>query len=59
MTLKEVASHFGVSEKTVKRMKLPFTRIGRQRRYHPSIIKTYEVSHASSPLAALAWKEAC
>jgi hypothetical protein len=55
MSLKQVAEHFNVSEKTVKRMKLPFTRIGKQRRYHPSIIKTYEVMHASSPLA---WKEA-
>ena len=55
MSLKEVAEHFGVSEKTVKRMPLAHTKIGRQRRYHPDIIKRYEVMNASSPLA---WKEA-
>jgi hypothetical protein len=55
LSLKEVAEHFGVSEKTVKRMPLPYTKIGRQRRYHPDIIKRYEVMNATSPLA---WKAA-
>lgn len=55
MSLKEVAAQLGVSEKTVKRMPLSYTMIGRQRRYHPAIVKRYVVMHASSPLD---WKEA-
>lgn len=55
MTLKELAEYFNVSEKTVKRMPIAYTRIGRQRRYHPAIVRHYEVMRASSPLA---WKEA-
>jgi AraC-like DNA-binding protein len=57
LSLKELAEHFGVSEKTVKRMPIPYTRIGRQRRYHPAIVKRYEVMNAS-PGGMLDWKEA-
>jgi transposase len=57
MSLKEVAEHFGVSEKTVKRMPLAFTKIGRQRRYHPAIVRRYELLRVS-PGGVLDWKEA-
>lgn len=57
MSLKEVAEHFGVSEKSVKRLPIPFTRIGRQRRYHPDMVKHYEMMNAS-PGAMLDWKAA-
>lgn len=57
LSLKEVAEHFKVCEKTVKRMPIPFTRIGRQRRYHPSHVKLYEVKNAS-PGGMLDWKAA-
>lgn len=57
LSLKELAEHFGVSEKTVKRMPIPFTKIGRQRRYHPAIVRQYEVKNAS-PGGMLDWKAA-
>lgn len=53
MTLNEVALHLGVSAKTVKRLGIPFTRIGRQRRYHPALVEKYELSHSNLPVA---WK---
>ena len=53
MTLRQLAEHFNVSEKTAQRLPIPFTRIGRQRRYHPAIVAKYEMLHASIPSA---WK---
>ncbi len=54
LSLQEVADLLNVSEDTVKRAAIPFTRIGRQRRYHPRIIQKYQADHASRPAA---WKE--
>lgn len=60
MTLKEVAEHFNVCLNTAKELPIAFTRVGkrRQRRYHPSLVKRYEVLNASSAKGALDWKEA-
>lgn len=57
MSLKELAAHFNVSLNTAKALPIPFTKIGRQRRYHPAIVKRYEVSNVASPKGALTWKE--
>jgi hypothetical protein len=54
MTLKELAAHFGVSFNTARELPITFTEIGRQRRYHPALVKAYEVVHATRPLD---WKE--
>lgn len=60
MTLREVADHFNVSLNTAKTLPIAFTRVGkgRQRRYHPSLVKRYEVLNASSAKGALELKEA-
>lgn len=55
MSLRELAEHFNVSLNTAKALPISYTKIGRQRRYHPAIVKRYEVMRASSPLD---WKEA-
>lgn len=60
MSLKELAAHLNVSLNTAKGLPIPFTRVGgrKQRRYHPALVKRYEVLNASSPRGALDWKEA-
>ena len=57
MTLRDLADHFRVSINTAKKLPISFTKIGRQRRYHPELVKRYEVMHASSVKGALDWKE--
>lgn len=54
MTLKQLAEHFNVCLNTAKALPITFTRIGNQRRYHPTLVKRYEVLRASKPLD---WKE--
>jgi len=54
MTLKDLAVHFRVSVNTAKKLPISYTKIGRQRRYHPTLVKRYEVLRASKPLD---WKE--
>lgn len=58
MSLKQVAAHFGVSINTAKTLPIPFTKIGRQRRYHPTLVKQYEWKNVASPKDALVWKAA-
>lgn len=58
MSLKELAEHFGVSVNTAKSLPISYTKIGRQRRYHPAIVRRYEVMHVPSAKGALEWKEA-
>jgi hypothetical protein len=53
-SLKQLAAHFGVCINTAKKYPIAFTRAGRQRRYHPALVKRYEVLRASKPLD---WKE--
>lgn len=57
MSLKQLAAHFGVSVNTAKSLPISYTKIGRQRRYHPALVKRYEVMHASSVKGSLDWKE--
>lgn len=57
MSLKELAAHLNVSLNTAKSLPISYTKIGRQRRYHPAIVKRYEVLNAS-PGGMLDWKEA-
>ena len=57
MSLKQLAEHFGVSLTTAKALPISYTKIGRQRRYHPTIVKQYEVKNAS-PGGMLDWKAA-
>lgn len=54
MSLRELAEHFNVSLNTAKSLPIAHTKIGRQRRYHPTLVKRYEVLRASRPLD---WKE--
>jgi hypothetical protein len=54
LSLKELAAHFNVSLNTAKTLPIAYTKIGRQRRYHPALVKRYEVLRASKPLD---WKE--
>lgn len=49
MTIKEVARALKVSVKTIRRLPLPFTRVGRQRRYRPRIVEKYLERQASRP----------
>src|SRR5690242_19920048 len=41
MTIDDVAVALKVSAKTVKRLKIDFSRIGRQRRYHPRDVEEF------------------
>lgn len=54
MNLKELAAHLGVSLNTARDLPITFTKVGRQRRYHPALVKRFEVLNASRPLD---WKE--
>lgn len=58
MSLKELAEHFNVSLNTAKALPIPFTKIGRQRRYHPALVKQYEWKNVASAKGALDWKAA-
>lgn len=49
LTIQEVAEQLGVHEDTVKNLAIPFTRIGRQRRYSQPLIDKYLKDHASRP----------
>lgn len=51
LTLKQVAARLAVSTTTVKQLAIPFTRIGRQRRYKLSLIEKYEADKSSQPKA--------
>lgn len=57
LNLKELAEHLGVSLNTAARLPISYTKVGRQRRYHPALIKRYEILNASSVKASLDWKE--
>lgn len=54
LTLEELAQHFKVSVSTAKKFRIPFTRAGIQRRYHPKLIAKYELEHSTQPKA---WAE--
>ena len=54
LTVAELADRFGVHPNTVKNLPIPFTRIGRQRRYHPKAVEKYEADHSNRPAA---WRE--
>lgn len=54
MTLRDVAERLTVHPSTVKRLPIPFTRIGQQRRYHPKVVEKYEADHSNRPAA---WRE--
>lgn len=55
LTPKEVAAYLQISVKTLKRLPIPFTKIGRQKRYHPELVEKYELAHSNLPIA---WKAA-
>jgi excisionase family DNA binding protein len=46
LTIKEVAEMLRVHPDTVRNLPIPFTRIGRQRRYHPRIIEKYQAAQS-------------
>lgn len=54
MSLKEVAEHFGVSVSTAKKLPIPFTRIGKQRRYPVRLVEKYALEHSTQPKAWVA-----
>lgn len=51
LTLNELAEHFRVSVTTAKKLGIPFTRIGNQRRYPVRLVEKYELDHSSQPKA--------
>jgi hypothetical protein len=58
LNLKELAQHLGVSLNTARELPIHYTRIGRQRRYHPALVRRYEILNVPSAKGALDWKEA-
>jgi excisionase family DNA binding protein len=46
LTIKEVAERLGVHPDTVRNLPIAYTRVGRQRRYHPLIIEKYLAAHS-------------
>lgn len=49
LTIQQVAELLGVHTDTVKNLAIPFTKVGRQRRYHPKIVDKYLADHSSRP----------
>lgn len=61
MSMQDVAWRWSVSLSTLKRIpiaELPYMKIRGQRRYHLASVIRYEILHAPTPGAALAWKDA-
>jgi hypothetical protein len=54
LSLNELAEHFGVSVSTAKKLGIPFTRIGNQRRYPVRLVERYALEHATQPKAWVA-----
>lgn len=51
LSLNELAEHFGVSVSTAKKLGIPFTRIGIQRRYPVRLVEKYALEHSTQPKA--------
>lgn len=51
LSLNELAEHFGVSISTAKKLGIPFTRIGSQRRYPMRLVEKYALEHSTQPKA--------
>lgn len=49
LTVEEVAEMLSVHPDTVKNQAIPFTRVGRQRRYHPRAIEKWLQDHSPRP----------
>ena len=51
LTLSELAKHFKISVSTAKKLGIPFTRIGPQRRYPVRLVEKYALDHSTQPKA--------
>lgn len=51
LSLSELAEHFGVSVSTAKKLSIPFTKIGSQRRYPRRLVERYALEHSTQPKA--------
>lgn len=49
LSIDQVADMLGVHKDTVRNLPIAFTRVGRQRRYHPGIVAKYLEDHSSRP----------
>jgi excisionase family DNA binding protein len=54
LTVRQVAERLQVHPNTVKKLSIPFTRIGSVRRYHPAAVEKFLREHANRPQA---WAE--
>lgn len=54
LSVKMLAERWDVHPNTVKNLPIPFTKVGRQRRYHPKAVEKYEADHSPRPKA---WRE--
>lgn len=54
LSLNELAEHFAVSLSTARKLPIPFTRVGVQRRYPMRLVEKYALERSTQPKAWVA-----